>query len=197
MIENRSESAALDGCANKASCEASKPDFGILVTQHGKYLKSFIRKKLWASDEVDDVYQIVLLESFKSYRNFRNESHPRTWMCGVAAKVISNYIRKKAQSAVDFTDEIEQTSDKHSDSMELNSIYYRDPEESYQYLQMENDVNGAMSRLPEKMKKVFETVVQDGYSYEDASRIHNIPVGTVRSRVFFARKFLKGVCASI
>lgn len=167
-----------------------KPEFDTLVKNYEVFIRAFILKRMWDDSEVDDIYQITLLEAFKSYGNFRNESHPRTWMCGIALKVLSNHYRKKLQSRKILMEDI--TSVKESDFDDASHVSsYQTPEKSYEYeLQLKN-LSKCYQTLPETMKQVFDTVVYDGSTYEDASIQHNIPVGTVRSRISRARTILK------
>lgn len=173
--------------------EVDKPDFNLLITNHGKYVKCFISKRLKVREDIEDVYQITLLEAFKSYKNFRGDSHSRTWLCGVANNVIRNYIRKNFKGAVYFSDDIEMLSDLSEFNSDDYSVTYHNPEAFYEYVRFSQGVINAMESLPCGMREVFKTVVEDGLSYEDASLRHQIPIGTVRSRISRARAIMKNV----
>jgi RNA polymerase sigma-70 factor (ECF subfamily) len=47
-----------------------------------------------------------------------------------------------------------------------------------------------MEELPEKFRLVLLLAAIQGYSLEEVSRMLGIPMGTVKSRLFFARKHL-------
>lgn len=177
--------------SNAKHSHGSKPDFDNLIKENGKYIRTFIAKRTWNESDVDDIYQTTLLEAFKSYKNFREESHPRTWMCGIAAKVISNYIRKKSSSRQSFTDDITSISDSAEQDNETGSETFQNPAMRYEYGRLLGRLNSLYEKLPKSMKDVFDTVIHDGKSYEDASLLHDIPIGTVRSRVSRAREVMK------
>lgn len=174
--------------------EKEKLEFDVLVTRDGKYVKNFIGRKLNNKEDAEDVYQITLLESFRSYKNFRGESRSRTWLCGVANNVLRNYIRKNSQKTVYLSDDIEALADMTDDIFEHRSGPYLNPDACYEYTELAESASDAIEKLPNKMREVFKTVVRDGLSYENASLRHKIPVGTVRSRVSRAREAVKAAC---
>jgi len=164
--------------------------FNKVAKENERYIKSFIKKRVWIKDDVDDIFQTTLMECFKSSKNFRGDSHPRTWMCGVASKVISGYMRKNYRNPTEFTDKIAEL----SDSLEYESCdLQRNPENHYETRVLIEEVMKAYSALPEDMKQVFESI-KSGASYEEASKLYNIPIGTVRSRISRAREKIKGAC---
>ena len=51
----------------------------------------------------------------------------------------------------------------------------------------------AIDELPESLRSAFVATVVDGYTYEEAAGVLNVPVGTVGSRVHQARMQLRTV----
>jgi RNA polymerase sigma-70 factor, ECF subfamily len=51
-------------------------------------------------------------------------------------------------------------------------------------------IEGALRRLPEEFRTAILLVDVEEFSYEEAAAAMNCPVGTVRSRLFRARKLL-------
>ena len=193
MISNKVKSskclANIKPDDRSGSC--TRTDFGSLVAQHGKYIKAFIAKRTWFEEDIEDIYQITLMEAFKSYKNFRDESHPRTWICGVASKVLSNFVRKKLKNIHELTDDVTSLIEKKEYCEDYELSTFRNPDESYEYFVLAKHIENVYYQLPPEMRDVFETIVSDGISYEDASKLHNIPTGTVRSRVSRARDRMK------
>nr|WP_269447923.1 MULTISPECIES: sigma-70 family RNA polymerase sigma factor [unclassified Marinomonas] len=160
--------------------------------QHGKLLKAFVNKNVWDENDVEDIYQITLFEAFKSYKNFRYESQPKTWLCGVASKVISNYVRKKLKSRLEFTaDMIPLLESEITVNLDGESISYRDPEASYEYMQLAKSLNRSYEKLPKEIRDVFNSAIEIGNSYQKTSELYNIPIGTVRSRISRAREIMR------
>jgi len=56
---------------------------------------------------------------------------------------------------------------------------------------MGDEVSTAMNSLPEDFRSVIWLCDIEGFSYEEIAKIIEIPIGTVRSRLFRARNMLK------
>jgi RNA polymerase sigma-70 factor (ECF subfamily) len=52
-------------------------------------------------------------------------------------------------------------------------------------------LNDALAHLSEPFRAVVVLVDGEGYSYEDAAAVLHVPIGTVRSRLFRARRLLQ------
>ena len=57
---------------------------------------------------------------------------------------------------------------------------------------MMKELKGMLNQLSDTYKVPFEMFFE-GYKYEEISTQLNVPVGTVKSRIFFARQKLKGL----
>ena len=52
------------------------------------------------------------------------------------------------------------------------------------------DIQGQVSALPPELSSVLLLVCAEGYSYKEAAGLLDIPIGTVMSRIYRARKIL-------
>jgi RNA polymerase sigma-70 factor (ECF subfamily) len=61
---------------------------------------------------------------------------------------------------------------------------------------MGDEITTAMNRLPDEFKTIIILCDVEGFTYEELSKILDIPIGTVRSRLFRARNMLKELLRS-
>lgn len=160
-----------------------------LVLEHGKFVKRFIAKRTWNEQNVDDIYQSTLLEAIKSYPKFRNESQPRTWLCGIAYNIIRNYGRKLNAINCEDLDALESV-----DFDDINCMSTGNPADIYNREHFVNRVKEVTDTLPDAIKQTFFMIVESGKNYEQAAQSLNVPIGTVRSRIFRAREVLREQC---
>ena len=173
---------------NEISQESANKSVERLVLEHGKFVKSFIARRVWDDQNIDDIYQTTLLEAMKSFHNFRNEAQPRTWLCGIAYNVIRNYVRNINVIHCDTLDVLE------SEEVDTGSMVTDDPADIFSREHFVGQLKDASDNLPHKVKDTFELVIESGKSYEQAAELLNVPVGTVRSRISRAREILRESC---
>lgn len=174
---------------NECSQESVSQAIGQLVQEHEKFLKSFIARRVWDAQNVDDVYQSTLLEAVKSFPKFRNESQPRTWLCGIAYNVIRNYARNLNVIHCDSLEVLD------SEEVDSASMVADDPADIYIRDQFVSKLKDESNKLPTKVRQTFSLVIESGKSYEQAAQLLNVPIGTVRSRIARAREVLKVNCS--
>jgi RNA polymerase sigma factor (sigma-70 family) len=168
--------------------------FSEIINKHGKYVQNFIYKKVWNKNDVDDIYQTTLLEAFKSFSGFRGDSHPRTWICGIAYIVFKNYLKNKSMHTFEPIEDLNEFIELGQQLEDTHNRDLENPETIHERMELLSILQEAFEGLPEGMKETFESVVANGESYESAARRYNIPVGTVRSRVSRARQALREKC---
>lgn len=174
----------------------SRESFTELILQHGKFIRNFIAKKCWETQDIEDIYQTTLMEAYKSLKNFRGDSHPRTWVCGIALMVIKTYIRKSMSNnfSVQSLDEIKGENQAHIDL--LPDASQKEPDRAYALESLCSDLDSSVKQLPSNLKDVFVSVVYEGNNYQQAADHFGIPVGTVRSRLSRVRGILRDAHAA-
>ena len=162
-----------------------------LVLEHGGFVRSFISKRTWNEQNVDDIYQSTLLEAMKSLHSFRNESKPRTWLCGIAYNIIRNHARK---NSVIHNHEPLDALDAPDVDVTMNCMTTEDPADIYNRESFTRHVKNVSSQLPEVVRETFFLVIDSGKNYQQTAQLLDVPIGTVRSRISRAREVLKQEC---
>ena len=161
-----------------------------LVLEHGKFVKSFIARRTWNEQNVDDIYQSTLLEAIKSFPKFRNESQPRTWLCGIAHNIIRNYSRKL--NTINNYENLEVLDSTDIDY--VSCMTTEDPATIYNRERFSRQISKVSGKLPHSVRQTFFLVIDSGKNYEQAAQLLNVPVGTVRSRISRAREVIREHC---
>ncbi len=158
-----------------------------LIKEHGEFVLKFIRKRTWDEQSVEDIYQSTMLEALKCFSNFRGDSHPRTWLCGVAYNLIRNYSKNLKAPDMESIDEM-----RNADQLpESDRLGAENPLDIYSRNDLLDRINNAFNELPKEMQTTFNEVVNRGKSYEETAIALDVPIGTVRSRIARAREILK------
>lgn len=131
-----------------------------------------------ASDLVQDTY----LRALQNFDSFREGTNCKAWLFTIMYSIFVNQFRKKQKEGpVMSNEEIEQKyyASLHDKTEVDSNVSWLAPE-----------VEHALNELPEVFRSPILLVDANGFTYEEAAQVLNCPVGTVRSRLFRARKML-------
>ncbi len=137
-----------------------------------RYVKGFVKNESTAEDVIIQTYTIA----WQNIAGFRGDGRLTTWLIGIARNIAFKEFRKN-QPTTQF-DESYSKADEHS---------HREPERK----DSKKKLKDMIQRLSTKHKEILELVFFQGLTYPEISDIIGIPVNTVKTRVFHAKKALK------
>ena len=167
--------------------------FSRLELMEEKYLRGYISKKLYNLSDLDDAYQTTLMEAYRSRKNYRGDSTPRVWICGIANNIAigfnKQHIRSKTVDSIDenSNETFKELQTNHSESMD----HFSDPENNLHMDAMCTKVQTSIEKLDNDLKGVFSDAVIQGNSYQCVAEKYSIPIGTVKSRIAKVREHLR------
>lgn len=129
---------------------------------------------------VNDLTQDVLLKIYRHLPHFKINSQFSTWLYRVTHNTIKNHYR---------TSNLRQVSEAEF-SAEQDQLGSYSPEYLMSHFELNEQIDRALSRLSDELKTCYGLHTFDGQSYESIAKEMNCPIGTVRSRIFRARKLL-------
>lgn len=138
--------------------------------------------------DAEDIVQEALLRGFRGIQKFRGDCPLRIWLSRIVVRVAINHHRsasRRLKRWVFFGDAMVE----HEDGSQTEF----DPPDHSKDIPHERvlDVNRQVSRLPDEFKMPLLMLAVDGMTIPEIADILEIPQGTVKSRVFYARKRLK------
>jgi RNA polymerase sigma factor (sigma-70 family) len=162
-----------------ASWRAGDPGAGQqLVRRHTRSLHRFFASK--APDAIDDLVQASFLACVESRDRFRHGSSFRTFVLGVARKVLLKHYRKRMRH--DRAMAVEEAS---ADSLSPSPSFSAALREEVRLLLV------ALRRIPIDQQIAVELFYWEGLSIGDVAEVLEIAPGTVKSRLARARDALR------
>ncbi len=146
-------------------------------------LLGFALKLTGNNTDADDLYQDTLVRIYLNFDRFEPDSNFKAWATTIMRNVFINNYRKKVRRRAILN---------HQPSNFLinkNSQAFNLGEDNLAC----KDLYEMVDALPQSFKTPFIMVFQ-GYKYDEIAEIMDLPLGTVKSRVFFARKKLMRMC---
>ena len=160
---------------------------------HVDSMYNFAYRLTFDEDDAKDLVQDTYLKAFRFINSFERGTNAKAWLFRILKNSFINEYRKKSKqpNKVDYN-EVEQYY--NSDDVDEN-ITTDLRVETVQHM-IGDEISGALNNIPVDFRTVIILSDLEGFTYEEMSKILDIPIGTVRSRLHRARNMLKEKLAS-
>ena len=180
----------IEGLVERAK-RGDRQAFGSLVDEYKDKIHSYVSRMLGDPYEAEDVTQEAFVRAYRSLPRFRGASSFHTWLYRIASNLAIDVVRKRKRTDVNaFSLDEALESDEGEYQREL-ADETMGPAEAARTREMQVAVRRAIMDLPEKLRDVMVLYELQGETYEDIAAILDVPLGTVKSRLFNARNQLK------
>ncbi len=134
-------------------------------------------------EDANDLLQETTLKALTYRKQFVSNTNFKAWVFTIMKNTfINNYRRtQKTRSTFDSAEDAYRAAYKGN--------YASETPESVQAV---NEMNQSIERLDDEFRIPF-TMHTSGYKYKEIAEELNLPIGTVKSRIFFTRKKLQGM----
>jgi len=166
----------------------SQKAYAHLVERHRQPLFHVINRIVRNSDASNDLVQETFMKAFASLASYRSEFRFSTWLYKIAANSSIDFLRKRRIQALSLDRPFE--TEDGSVEIEVPDNSYN-PEMDLEKKQQKFTIEEAIGSLPHKYREVIIHRHQEDKSYEEIADLLDIPVGTVKARIFRARELLK------
>ena len=156
-------------------------EFNNLLVSNADFLKPFANNLTKDSETAKDLFQETLYKALANQEKYNVGTNIKAWLFTIMRNIFINDYRRKAKQQTIF--------DNTPNDFLLNY------NQAAVFNQAETDLRikeiyQAIHTLPEIFKTPF-LLYFDGYKYHEISEALNEPLGTIKSRIHFARKLLK------
>ncbi len=138
-------------------------------------------------DDAEDLLLEALTEAWESFNHFQKGTEFVRWVATIMTHTFLDWQRKN--SHYEFVS-LDEPSEEDEEPLELPDET-DDPEELVLRREFWRASKKALDELPPEFRTVVALVDMEGLSYEEAAKILNCPIGTVRSRLHRARTILR------
>ncbi len=131
----------------------------------------------------DDLVQDTVLRALRGWDSFRDGSNARAWLVTILRHQFINGWRSQRRAPQQVDPE---------SVPELPDLGDPDPEGRFFSELIDDEVLAALDSLPDDFREVVVLSDLEGLPYAEVAEALEIPVGTVKSRLFRARRILQG-----
>ena len=146
-------------------------------------LLSFALKLTLNRDEAHDLVQDTTLKALKNEEKFVDNANFKGWMFTIMRNIFINNYRKsfRENTIVDSSDDLYRLNLPQDSGLET-------PDGAFAI----SEISSIIAGFPDDFRKPFSMHIA-GYKYEEIAERLQMPLGTVKSRIFFTRKRLREI----
>ncbi len=134
----------------------------------------------------EDLVQDAVLKAFRAWGSFRQGTNARGWLLTILRNTFINDYRRRRRAPVTVDiDVAEQHALVHAQAG-------HDPDGEFFHALVDDRILAAIDALPEEFREVVVLSDVEGLGYAQIAETLNVPIGTVKSRLFRARTQLQG-----
>lgn len=152
-----------------------------IIIENRNRIRSIIRKLTGSYNE--DIEQEVYIKTWQNLDNYKEEGKFKQWIAAITANLCRDYFKSK---------EYRHTALSVDDENTLENIVSSDKgqEEIIDTKKRQKIIMKAVDSLPKKLRQIVILFEFEELSYEQIAHKTGLPQGTVKSRLFNARKIL-------
>lgn len=156
-------------------------NFKDVIETNKQNIKNIIR--LITKEDNEDLEQEVYLKIWKNSDKYKEQGSIKSWISSIAKNTSLDYLKSSYHK-------VQQTST--SDDLVLTNIKDKKqtPESNLLKIERQKRIVTAINSLKPKFKEVIILCEINGYSYEECANRLKCPIGTIKSRIYNAKKEL-------
>lgn len=161
--------------------------FARVVDAYQNRVYGFVRRMVGDRDEAADIAQEVFIRAYQSFARFDGRSSLRTWLFRIAHNLCVDRARRLGRTPDNASLDAANDDEAH---FELPDTRW-DPEVLVLDQELMVVVEQALEGMSDKLRSVLLLHDKEDFAYDEIAATLNVPIGTVKSRLFLARTHLQ------
>jgi RNA polymerase sigma factor RpoE len=189
-LENRSSNQMSDDLALvKRAQQEDVSAFDELVRRYQERIYATVYHMTSNHEDANDLVQESFLKAYRALKSFKGNSSFYTWVYRIAVNKTINFLKQRRNKFQMSLDDLDFNAEHDPDLVAL--ISDKTPRRELNLAELQEKLNAAMQKLSETHRLVVTLHDIQGLSHEEIGKIMDCNVGTVRSRLFYARQQLQ------
>lgn len=157
-----------------------------LVRRYQHRVVNYVQAIVRDSGEAEDVAQETFIRAYRSLGRFRGESAFKTWLYTIATNTARTSLERRGRRERVADQSLDD--DARALTVERVPSHRPDPEAT---LVMRDAIDRALATLPHELRVAVVLRDVEGLDYKEIAEVTEVPMGTVESRIFRARRKLR------
>lgn len=170
--------AVLDGDVNA---------FEKLVLENQRQVYTLALKMTANEDDAYDISQEAFIKAYKNLSKFRGDSKFSVWLYRLTSNLCLDFLRSRKRRAAVSTSYINDEDEEQELSIPDERF---SPDSVLEKNELRRSINAALDALDEDYRHIIVLREINGLTYDEIAAVLDLELGTVKSRIFRARKKL-------
>ena len=157
-------------------------DFTGLFNRYHRYLFAFALNLSKRKEDAEDLVQETAMRAYRNREKYQVGTNFKAWAATIMRNTFINGYRKKKRRNI-----YQEPIDNHAYSLDINPSY-NDGLKDLQFDDLEEILQAIGTSYSTPFRMFYE-----GYQYDEIAEAMCIPIGTVKSRIFFARRKMRNL----
>jgi RNA polymerase sigma factor (sigma-70 family) len=144
-------------------------------------------------EDANDLTQEAFIKAYHALKSFKGGSSFYTWVYRIAVNKTINFLKQRKNRSAMSLNDLDFGAENDPDLVAL--ISDKTPRRDAALSELQKKLNEAMQKLSDQHRLVVTLHDVQGLAHEEIAEIVDCNVGTVRSRLFYARQQLQGFLA--
>lgn len=179
------EESVLVKCARQGDLGA----YDELVRRYQERIYATVYHMTANHEDANDLAQEAFIKAFHALKSFKGGSSFYTWVYRIAVNKTINFLKQRKNRSQMSLDDIDFNAEHDPDLVAL--VSEKTPRRDVNLSELQEKLNEAMQKLSEPHRLVVTLHDVQGLSHDEIAEIMGCNIGTVRSRLFYARQQLQ------
>jgi len=144
-------------------------------------------------EDANDLAQDAFIKAYRALKSFKGDSSFYTWIYRIAVNKTINFLKLRKNRVQMSLNDMDFNAEHDPDLVAL--ISHNNPRRDLSLAELQEKLNAAMQKLSEDHRMVVVLHDIQGLTHEEIGAIMDCNIGTVRSRLFYARQQLQAYLA--
>ena len=188
-LENKARAAEDLALVNRAKQEDAAA-YDELIRRYQERIYATVYHMTSNHEDANDLTQETFIKAYRALRSFKGDSSFYTWVYRIAINKTINFLKQRKNRVHMSLNDLDFQAEHDPDLVALVSD--KTPRRDLGLVELQEKLNAAMQKLSEVHRMVVTLHDVQGLSHDEIAEIMDCNVGTVRSRLFYARQQLQG-----
>lgn len=194
MTQDKVNSSATDEALVLAAQEGQMNAFEELVSRHRDKIYARAFSMVRNEDEAVDLSQEAWVKAWQRLKQFQGDSSFVTWMTRITINLCLDHLRRQKRQRTESIDQMDEDSGGVERQM---PVITTNPTEGLEREELRKRISTAMDQLSEEHRTVLVLHEFEEMEYKEIARVVGCSIGTVMSRLFYARRRMASLLAGL